>query len=409
MGILVGGDSGGTAIGVAPGAQWIAVKIFNDAGEASLSDIHQGYQWLLDPDGDPDTNDAPDVVNNSWGFEQNPNECYLEFEPDVEALRAARIEVAFSGGNTGPYAPSSVSPANYTGSFAVGAVDDFLTIADFSGRGPSACDGDIYPELVAPGVNVRTADLTFGGTFPDSYITVTGTSFAAPHVSGVMSLLVEAFPCATVSDVDSALKDSAYDLGVPDADNDYGYGLIDSVAAYDVLSNAGIPVGTDADGDGYFIEGGTCGLVDCNDSDAQIYPGALDIKHDGMDQDCNGYDLTIDIIKAGYSVSSDSLSVEATSSLGKNAGLDLVGYGQMRWHKKKAKWTISVGPVGGDPGTVTVSGIEGSESAQTTADGGGDTGGSEGKGKTCSDGADNDGDGFTNCADPDCSRNRSCK
>jgi len=46
MGIMVGGSAGGTAIGVAPGAQWIAVKIFNDADEASLSAIHQGFQWL---------------------------------------------------------------------------------------------------------------------------------------------------------------------------------------------------------------------------------------------------------------------------------------------------------------------------------------------------------------------------
>jgi bacillopeptidase F len=59
MGILVGGTAGGTAIGVAPGAQWIAVKLFDDTGEASESDIHLGLQWFLDPDGNPDTDDVP--------------------------------------------------------------------------------------------------------------------------------------------------------------------------------------------------------------------------------------------------------------------------------------------------------------------------------------------------------------
>lgn len=49
MSLMAGGDFGGTAIGVAPGAWWIAVKIFNDADVASLSVIHQGFQWLLDP------------------------------------------------------------------------------------------------------------------------------------------------------------------------------------------------------------------------------------------------------------------------------------------------------------------------------------------------------------------------
>ena len=66
MGLIVGGDVGGSTIGVAPDAEWIAVKIFNDSGSAPLSVIHQGFQWLLDPDGNPSTNDAPDVVNNSW-------------------------------------------------------------------------------------------------------------------------------------------------------------------------------------------------------------------------------------------------------------------------------------------------------------------------------------------------------
>ena len=42
-------------------------------------------------------------------------------------------------------------------------------------------------------------------------------------------------------------------------------------------------------------------------------------------------------------------------------------------------------------------------------DDGGDTGGTEGKGQTCSDGLDNDGDGLVDCADPDCSKNKACK
>ena len=49
MGVMVAGDAGGTALGVAPAAQWIAVKIFNDAGDSTATAIHQGFQWLLDP------------------------------------------------------------------------------------------------------------------------------------------------------------------------------------------------------------------------------------------------------------------------------------------------------------------------------------------------------------------------
>jgi bacillopeptidase F len=65
MGIILGGARGGSAIGVAPEARWIAVKVFDDKGRSSLSRIHEGFQWLLDPDGDPATDDSPDVVNSS--------------------------------------------------------------------------------------------------------------------------------------------------------------------------------------------------------------------------------------------------------------------------------------------------------------------------------------------------------
>ncbi len=258
MGIMVGGSAGGTAIGVAPGARWIAVKIYNDAGVASLSGIHQGFQWLLDPDGNPVTNDLPDVVNGSWGLENAVDGCVPEFENDINLLKAAGIAVAFSAGNSGPSPATSVSPANYPGSFAVGAVDEFNTIAGFSSRGPSACDGGIYPEVAAPGVNIRTADLTFGGVFPTSYSTVSGTSFAAPHVAGTMALLLGAFPGLPVAELESALTASAVDFGWAGADNDYGYGLIDALAAHGRIgSQAGAaPLAVD-DAYSFIEDGGT--------------------------------------------------------------------------------------------------------------------------------------------------------
>ncbi len=232
--LMVGGDAGGSSIGVAPAAQWIAVKIFNDAGVASLSAIHQGFQWLLDPDGKPRTNDIPDVVNNSWGFPNLVGQCYTEFSSDIAVLKAAGIAVVFSAGNQGSL--GSESPADNPESFAVGSVDSSLNVAASSSRGPSACDGSFFPEVVAPGVSIRTADLTFGGVFPDSYVSVSGTSFAAPHVAGTMALLRQANPDASVAQLEQALTGSAIDLGIAGPDNEYGYGLIDAMAANDALA-----------------------------------------------------------------------------------------------------------------------------------------------------------------------------
>ncbi len=271
MGLIVGGDAGGTAIGAAPGAQWIAVKIFDDRGRSRLSRIHQGYQWLLDPDGDPDIDDVPDIVNNSWYLQNTVDQCDTEFSQDIAVLKAAEIAVVFSAGNTGPYSASSVSPSNNAGSVAVGAVDQFQNVAGSSARGPSACGGGIYPELAAPGISVLTADRTFGGLFPDSYTAVSGTSFAVSHVSGSVALLMSAFPGLTVLELESALQQTAFDLGPEGPDYDSGYGLVDPMAAFLVLT--GEPAAPVAINDAYdAVEDTTLNVpapgVLANDTDA---------------------------------------------------------------------------------------------------------------------------------------------
>ena len=226
MGAMVGGDAGGTSIGVAPGAEWIAVKIFNDRGTATSTGIHLGFQWLLDPDGNPATPDAPNVVNNSW---TSTFGCNLDFQLDLQSLRAAGILPVFAAGNDGPSAGTSESPANNPEAFAVGSTNDADVIDPSSSRGPSACAQPVYPQLVAPGVGVRTTDL-YGG-----YASETGTSMAAPHVAGALALLLGAFPGLSADRQAAALESGAVDLGTAGADNTYGYGRLDVLAAYNWL------------------------------------------------------------------------------------------------------------------------------------------------------------------------------
>jgi subtilisin family serine protease len=228
MGVMAGGSASGTAVGMAPGAKWIAVKLFNDQGTSTTAVAHQGFQWLLDPDGNPATADAPDVVLNSWAL-GNPG-CNLEFEPDIQALRAAGILPVFAAGNFGPGPGTDASPANNPGAVAVGNTDLSDALDPASSRGPSSCDGATWPQLVAPGVDITTTDL-YGG-----YTVQSGTSLAAPHVAGALALLMSAFPDLSADAQGSALAAGAHDLGPAGADNDFGAGRLDVLGSYDWLN-----------------------------------------------------------------------------------------------------------------------------------------------------------------------------
>jgi bacillopeptidase F len=238
MGIILGGDPNAPTIGVAPGAEWIAVKIFDDSDppETTVSKIHDGFQWLLDPDGDPNTDDAPDIVNNSWGIVGDPNVCYLEFYDDIDILKTASIAVVFAAGNEGPGSGTSIIGANFDNAFSVGAVDSSFTVTDFSSRGPSPCHSDFFPQVVAPGKGIRTSTLT-SGVFPHTYAYVEGTSFAAPHISGAMALLLSANETLSVWQLETVLKLSAMDLGIAGPDHNYGYGIVDLGAAFDLSTS----------------------------------------------------------------------------------------------------------------------------------------------------------------------------
>ena len=229
MSVMVAGDASGSSIGMAPAATWIAAKVFDDRGQATTSAIHQAFQWALDPDGNAATPDTPNVVSSSWTMGVG---CTLEFEPDIQALRAANILPVFAAGNGGPYASSDESPGNNPGALAVGATGSGDTIASFSARGPTSCgltQPAVFPDVVAPGVNVDVADLLGG------YTTNTGTSFSAPAAAGALALLLSAAPGLTAAQQETAIESSAVDLGTAGPDSTYGFGRIDALAAYTSL------------------------------------------------------------------------------------------------------------------------------------------------------------------------------
>jgi subtilisin family serine protease len=229
LGAIVGGDASGTSVGVAPGARWIAARVFDDRGAATTTAVHLAFQWLLDPDHDPSTADAPQVVNGSWSIGTGPS-CDLTFQPDVQALTRAGILPVFAAGNFGPTTGSGVSPANYPESLAVGALADPTHVRSDSSRGPSTCGGrpGTFPDVVAPGQDVLTTD-RYG-----LYQVASGTSMAAPQAAGALALLLSARPGLSVDDQRRLVTSTAVDIGATGPDADTGYGRLDARAAYDL-------------------------------------------------------------------------------------------------------------------------------------------------------------------------------
>lgn len=248
MGTMVGDDGAGNQIGIAPAARWIGCRNM-DRGVGTPSTYLRCMQFFLAPTdragNNPDPTRAPHVINNSWGCPPSEG-CTV---PDilrlaVEHLRAAGITFVVSAGNSGPAcATVSDPPAIYQASFVVGASDLADQVAGFSARGPVQVDGSgrRKPDLVAPGVGIRSAVLGNG------YGLASGTSMAGPHVAGVVALLMSADPSLKRDPerVEAILSASARRIGstqtcggIPPTEypnHVVGHGRLDAAAAIDRL------------------------------------------------------------------------------------------------------------------------------------------------------------------------------
>ncbi len=240
---LVAATGTDVVTGPAPEAEWIAARVFDRLAGGDYtrrSVLLQAFQWALDPDANPSTDDSPDVINGSWGFAPGAVEidaCNDLIYDAVDAAEAAGIAVLFAAGNFGPASSSVAAPAARDDpglhSFGVGAtagVEAAIAVADYSGRGPSPCGGGIKPDVVAPGTVPELIAAT-GNSARLTGRAVQGTSFSVAQASGVIALLRQLRPNDSPKDLKQILLQTAMDLGVTGPDNEAGFGLIDVPAA----------------------------------------------------------------------------------------------------------------------------------------------------------------------------------
>ena len=199
-------------IGVGPQIDLYAVKVLDRRGSGYLSDIIEGLDWVIA--------NGMQVVNMSLGTSAD----VLSFHEAIQKVNAAGITQVAAVGNNGS---SVIYPAAYSETIAVSATDNTNTIASWSSRGSEV-------DLAAPGVSIYS---TYKG---QTYKTLSGTSMAAPHVTGAVALVLNTAVGAYDADADGVwdtaevqkkLQDRATDLGVIGFDNLYGWGLVNAYNA----------------------------------------------------------------------------------------------------------------------------------------------------------------------------------
>ena len=226
------GSNGIGVAGVAWGARVMPLRALGASGGTSY-DVVQAVRFAAGLPNDSGTLPArrADIINLSLGgegFSQINQQLYRD-------LRQQGIFVVSSAGNEASTAPGY--PAAYDSVISVSAVDIQRQIASYSNRGTTIdiaapggdsgadINGDGYPDgVLSTGGSATASGIEF------AYVFLSGTSMAAPHVSGVIALMKSINPNLTPQQFEVLLQSGRLtdDLGAPGRDDLYGHGLINA-------------------------------------------------------------------------------------------------------------------------------------------------------------------------------------
>jgi subtilisin family serine protease len=206
----------GLAKGIAPACKILALKVLGHSGMGSNEWVAKAVRHA--------TECRVQIISMSLGSSRTDDGVHTAIR---EAYEAGIVVVCAAGNDAG----AVNYPAAYKETIAVGAVDSHGHACEFSCRGKEIA-------VAAPGQDITSCWLSNG------YATVSGTSMAAPFVSGVLALYISAQRkldrAVNHSDVMNALAASCKDVGDKGRDNVYGWGLVDPHKLMNVSMQANI-------------------------------------------------------------------------------------------------------------------------------------------------------------------------
>ena len=237
-------------VGVAPKCNLYSLRVLNENGVGYWSDIIAAVEWstgatmqitnvftgeILTVQGLP-----MDVINLSLGKDRDPGSTVKQAFDNAEAMGVVIVAAAGNSGTLSGKGKNVIYPAKFASVIAVAATDSADKRASFSSTGPEV-------DLAAPGVSVYStwndsssplAPQPVCNASSDCYKYGSGTSMASPHVAGVAALIiakggiVNSNGIKGISDeVRQIMISTAQDLGTAGPDPQFGYGLVNAIAA----------------------------------------------------------------------------------------------------------------------------------------------------------------------------------
>ncbi|MGO1057644.1 S8 family peptidase [Planococcus sp. FY231025] len=211
-GIISGRKNNSGIIGMAPNVELYAIKAMDREGIGTTAQVTEGVKWAIQND--------IDILNLSISISvyDRPLELMLQ-----EAYKQGMLIVSAAGNEGGAAGEDTITyPGKFPSVIAVGAVNNNLTREANSSVGPAM-------EIVAPGTGIYSSypkELDIWDAKNDGFVSLTGTSMAAPHIAGVLALYKEQHPALTNVKLREILQSTVRDLGTAGRDQTFGYGLV---------------------------------------------------------------------------------------------------------------------------------------------------------------------------------------